>query len=89
MKLKSILNVVIAMVTMVVTELQQVSTYTDKIPPHGVGPQHESGSVYFRASSSAHCMIQSQISHVLSQFTLHVLNFKFPKNLICNLHLAS
>lgn len=32
------------MVTTVVTELQQVSTYTDKIPPLGVGPQHESGS---------------------------------------------
>lgn len=89
MKLKRVLNVVIAMVTTVVTELWQVSTYTDKIPQHGVGPQHESGSVYFRARSSAHCMIHSQISHVLTQFTLHVLNVKFPTNLICNLHLVS
>lgn len=38
MKFKRVLNVVIAMVTTVVTELQQVSTYTDKVPPHGVGP---------------------------------------------------
>ena len=89
MKLKRVLNVVIAMVTTVVIELQQVSTYTDKIPPHDVGPQHESGSVYFRASSSVRCMICSQTSHVFTQFILHVLNFKFPRSLICNLHLAS
>ena len=38
MKFKRVWNVVIAMVTTVVTELQQVSTYTDKVPPHGVGP---------------------------------------------------
>lgn len=38
MKFKRVWNVVIAMVITVVTELQQVSTYTVKVPPHGVGP---------------------------------------------------
>lgn len=80
---------VIAMVITVVTELQQVSTYTVKVPPHGVGP-----SMNLVLSTSGQALlhigvISSQISHVLTQFTLHVLNFKFPRNLICNLHLAS
>lgn len=79
MELKGFFNVVIAMTTTaVVIELQQVSTYTDT----HMGPQHESGSVYFRAGSFARCMICSQISHVLIQFTLQFFTFKFQKNLI-------
>lgn len=77
--IKRVFNVVIAMTTTaVVIELQQVSTYTDT----HMGPQHESGSVYFRAGSFARCMICSQISHVLIQFTLQFFTFKFQKNLI-------
>lgn len=53
MKLKRVLSVVISVVTPVVIELQQVSTHREDTP-HGVGAQHESGSVHFRASSSAH-----------------------------------
>lgn len=79
MELKGFFNVVIAMTTtVVVIELQQVSTYPDT----HTRPQHESGSVYFRAGSFARCMICSQISHVLIQFTLQFFTFKFQKILI-------